>query len=246
MVLQGFAWFLAALALTDSPALFTLSQLTAGLWGGVFLQLVMTFPSGRIISRADRIIVWSGYLLFTVGALPGLLFAGPHELGCDECPDNLLQVSHQPGVANALFAVESALYVVLFAVVLMRLTLRSRRVPALERLQLTPVYVCGLGAFLLVTVATSGAGDAAWSVAFVATALLPFAFLAGLLRSHVAISTTAPRPASSRSRCCSTTRADGRQRRRRKSPRCSTRRSRSSKPASPSCASSPAASTRPR
>jgi len=120
MVLQGFAWFLAALALTDSPALFTLSQLTGGLWGGVFLQLVMTFPSGRITSRADRIIVWSGYLLFTVGALPGLLFAGPHELGCDECPDNLLQVSHQPGVANALFAVESALYVVLFAVVLVR------------------------------------------------------------------------------------------------------------------------------
>ena len=33
-----------------------------------------------------------------------------------------------------------------------------------------------------------------------------------------AISTTAPRPASSRSRCCSTTRADGRQRRRTKSP----------------------------
>jgi len=128
MVLQGFAWFLAALALTDSPALFTLSQLTGGLWGGVFLQLVMTFPSGRITSRADRVIVWSGYLLFTVGALPGLLFAGPHELGCDECPDNLLQVSHQPGVANALFAVESALYVVLFAVVLVRLTLRSRRV----------------------------------------------------------------------------------------------------------------------
>ena len=42
------------------------------------------------------------------------------------------------------------------------------------------------GAFLLVTVATSGAGDAAWSIAFVANALLPFAFLAGLLRSHVA------------------------------------------------------------
>ena len=184
MVLQGFAWFLAALALTDSPTLFTLSQIAGGLWGGVFLQLVMTFPSGRITSRADRAIVWSGYLLFTLGALPALLFAGPRELGCDECPDNLLQVSHQPGVANALSGVESALYVALFAVVLVRLTLRSRRVPALERLQLTPVYVCGLGAFLLVTVATSGAGDAAWSIAFVATALLPFAFLAGLLRSH--------------------------------------------------------------
>ena len=186
MVLQGFAWFLPALALTDSPALFTLSQLAGGLWGGVFLQLVMTFPSGRITSRADRVIVWSGYLLFTLGALPALLFAAPHDLGCDECPDNLLQVSHQPDVANPLLGVQAALYVALFLVVLVRLALRWRRAAELERLQLTPVYVCGLGAFLLVTVATSGAGDAAWSVAFVATALLPFAFLVGLLRSHVA------------------------------------------------------------
>jgi signal transduction histidine kinase len=40
--------------------------------------------------------------------------------------------------------------------------------------------------FLLVTVAVSGGGDSAIWPAFVATALLPFAFLGGLLRSHVA------------------------------------------------------------
>jgi signal transduction histidine kinase len=39
---------------------------------------------------------------------------------------------------------------------------------------------------LLVTTAPAGAGDAAWWPAFIATALLPFAFLGGLLRSHVA------------------------------------------------------------
>jgi signal transduction histidine kinase len=186
MVLQGFAWFLAALTLTNSPALYTLAQLAGGLWGGVFLHLVMTFPSGRIASRADRAIVWSGYLLFTFGEAPALLFAGPHELNCDECPDNLLQVSHQPDVANALFGVLAVLYAALFLIVLVRLSLRWRRTPTLERLQLTPVYVCGLLTFLLVTAGTSGAGDAAWSVAIVATALLPFAFLVGLLRSHIA------------------------------------------------------------
>jgi signal transduction histidine kinase len=37
-----------------------------------------------------------------------------------------------------------------------------------------------------VTVGTAGAGDAASWAAVTATALLPFAFLAGLLRSHVA------------------------------------------------------------
>jgi hypothetical protein len=55
----------------------------------------------------------------------------------------------------------------------------------LERLQLTPVYACALLTFLLVTAARGGAGDAAWWAAFISTALLPFAFLGGLLRSHV-------------------------------------------------------------
>ena len=40
-------------------------------------------------------------------------------------------------------------FVVLFVIVLVRLTLRWRRSGQLERLQLTPVYVCGLLTFLL-------------------------------------------------------------------------------------------------
>ena len=47
------------------------------------------------------------------------------------------------------------------------------------------MYVCALLTFLLVTVAQAGAGDTAWWPAFVSTALMPFAFLGGLLRSHV-------------------------------------------------------------
>jgi signal transduction histidine kinase len=186
MVLQGFAFLGAALSVTDVPLLYTASLIAGGLWGGVFLHIVMTFPSGRLRSRADRVIVWSGYLLFTVGSLPADLFAGPHELGCDDCPENLLLVHHDADVANVLLGVQATLYAVLFVVVLVRLVLRWRRTPTLERLQLTPVYACALLAFLLVTAATGGAGDVAWSLAFVATALLPFAFLAGLLRSHVA------------------------------------------------------------
>jgi signal transduction histidine kinase len=186
MVLQGFAWLLSALALTDSAPVYSLSLVAGGLWGGVFLQLVMSFPSGRLAPGLDRAIVWSGYLIFTVATVPAMFFAGPHELGCDECPENVLLVHHDPGLANALLGAQGALYVALFVIVLVRLGRRWRRTPTLERLQLTPVYVCGLLAFLLVTVATAGAGNVAWSFAFTATALLPFAFLAGLLRSHVA------------------------------------------------------------
>jgi signal transduction histidine kinase len=60
-----------------------------------------------------------------------------------------------------------------------------RAAAPLERLQLTPVYTCALFTFLLVTVAQAGVGDAAWWAAFISTGLMPFAFLGGLLRSHV-------------------------------------------------------------
>jgi signal transduction histidine kinase len=186
MVLLGFAWFVSAFGLTNSPLLYTIGQITGGLWGGVFLQLEMTFPSGRLGRGADRAIVVAGYLIFTVASLPAVLVATPHDLGCDDCPDNLLLVHHNHTLASIALALQALLYIALFVIVVVRLSRRWRHTSPLERLQLTPVYSCGLLAFLLVTVATAGAGDAAWWPAFIATAILPFAFLAGLLRSHVA------------------------------------------------------------
>jgi signal transduction histidine kinase len=146
----------------------------------------MSFPSGRLAPGRDRVIVVAGYLIFTVASIPAMLFAGPHELGCDDCPANVLLIRRDPDLANAALAVETLLYVVLFAIVLVRLTLRWRRTGPLERLQLTPVYVSGLLTFLLSTASNAGAGDAVAWASYAATAMLPFAFLAGLLRTHVA------------------------------------------------------------
>jgi signal transduction histidine kinase len=186
MVYMGFAWFLTALALVSSPGLYTLSLVVGGLWGGVFLHLVLSFPSGRLAPGWDRRLAVAGYVIFTVGSVPALLFASPHELGCDECPANVLLIRENTDLANAAQAFESLLYAALFVIVLVRLTLRSRHTPTVERLQLTPVYVSGLLTFLLVTAATAGAGEPTRWIAFAASALLPLAFLAGLLRSRVA------------------------------------------------------------
>jgi signal transduction histidine kinase len=186
MVLQGFAWFVSVLSLANSAALYSLGLVLGGLWGGVFLHLVLSFPSGRLARGLDRVLAWAGYLIFTVATVPAMPFAGPHEFGCDDCPTNVLLIRRDPDLADAALALQAALYAALFVVVLVRLALRWRRTAPLERLQLTPVYACGLLAFLLVTAAQVGAGDAAWWIAFGFTALLPFAFLGGLLRVHVA------------------------------------------------------------
>ena len=186
MILLGFAWFLAVLGLANAALPYTLGQILGGLWGAVFLQLVVTFPSGYLSDARDRTIVVAGYVIFTVASVPALLFAAPHELGCDECPANVLLVDRDATLARIALALQALLYLVLFAIVLVRLTRRWRRTSPLERLQLTPVYASGLLTFLLVTAGQAGAGDVASWAAFAATAMLPLGFLAGLLRSHVA------------------------------------------------------------
>ena len=76
------------------------------------------------------------------------------------------------------------LYAALFVVVLARACRIWLATGTFERLQLTPVYVFSLLTFLLVTLDSAGVGEA-WWVAVGSTALMPFAYLGGLLRSHV-------------------------------------------------------------
>jgi signal transduction histidine kinase len=185
MILLGFAWFLFTLDAANSRLVYTFAQVAGGLWGALFLHLGLSFPTGRLRSRLDRVLVGAGYVVFPFASVPALLFGDPEQLGCGDCPENLLLVRSDDALAAFFTAFGALLYFVLFVIVLTRAIGLWRRTGPFERLQLTPVYVCSLLTFLLVTVARAGAGDAAWWAAFVATGLLPLAFLGGLLRSHV-------------------------------------------------------------
>ncbi len=184
MVLLGFAWFLFTLNAANAPLVYTFGAVAGGLWGGVFLHIGLGFPSGRLRSRLDRALVIAGYVIFPLAPVPTMLFGAPQGLGCG-CPANLLLIRRDDDLEKIALAFGALLYVVLFVIVLARALLRWLRTGPLERIQLTPVYSCALLAFLLVTVARAGAGDVAWWAAFITTGLMPFAFLGGLLRSHV-------------------------------------------------------------
>ena len=71
MVLLGFAWFNSTLVNADSELVHDYATVTAGLWGGVFLHLGISFPDGRLQSRGDRAIVLAGYVIFPLAFLPG-------------------------------------------------------------------------------------------------------------------------------------------------------------------------------
>jgi signal transduction histidine kinase len=185
MVLLGFAWFLYVLEASNSSLLYTASLVAGGLWGGVFLHLGLSFPSGHLESTRDRALAVAGYVVIPFAWAPALLFAGPDQLDCRDCPSNLILVEPRDDLWRAGNGVAAFLYFVLFVVVLVRSIRLLRGAGRLERQQLTPVYVCALLTFALVTIARAGAGDVAWWAAIGFTSLTPVAFLGGLLRSHV-------------------------------------------------------------
>src|SRR3954454_17155262 len=85
MVLLGFAWFVFTLDAANSPSVYTFALVAGGLWGGVFVHLGLSFPSGRLADGLDRALVIAGYVVFPLAFVPALLFAGPAELGCPDC-----------------------------------------------------------------------------------------------------------------------------------------------------------------
>ena len=186
MIALGFAWLLSTLEAANAPLPYTVALVAGGLWGSVFLHIGVSFPTGRLSDPSARRLAIAGYFVFPLAGVPALLFAGPHDLGCDDCPTNLLLVHRDADAAAVRDGLRRAA---------LPRALRHRagvggaamagHARRIARLQLTPVYVFSLLTFLLVTVARAGAGDAALWPAFISTLLMPFAFLGGLLRSRL-------------------------------------------------------------
>jgi signal transduction histidine kinase len=187
MVLLGFAWLSSTLESANSPLLYTYGLTLGGLWGSFFLHLGMSFPTGRLRNRFDRGVVIAGYVIFPLAFVPGLLFSGPQELDCANCPTNLLLIERDEDLANLGMALGGALYGSLFVVALVRAAQIWRASGPFVRLQLTPVYISALFTFLLVTIARAGAGETAFWAAFISAWLTPFAFLGGLLRRRISV-----------------------------------------------------------
>jgi signal transduction histidine kinase len=185
LVALGFAWLLSTLESSNSALLYTIGLTAGALWGSFFLHLGMTFPSGEIDTRLDRAIVVAGYFVFPLAFVPALLFAGPQELDCPNCPTNLLLIRQDEDLASVLLALGPVLYGSLFLIVVVRAAQRWREADPFLRLQRTPVYITALLTFLLVTVARAGGGEAAYWAAFISAWLTPFAFIGGLLRSTI-------------------------------------------------------------
>jgi signal transduction histidine kinase len=193
MAATGFAWLLAAVGFSDLPLLFTIGQLFGAFFFAVVLHLLLAFPSGRLQSVAERRIVWATYVLTSVGVGTLWLFADPKQLDCDGCPDNVVLVHANESLVTTLSAILNIVGALLVTAALVVLVKRWRRATEAQRRFLVPVYSAGMAVLLLLVVLVvlqagglhSNALDVLWVISMVPFALVPFLFLATLVRARM-------------------------------------------------------------
>jgi PAS domain S-box-containing protein len=192
MVGVGFVWFLTALTASNASVPYTLGAAVGAVPLAVFVHLLFAFPNGHLESRAERILVASGYPIALLANLTSLLVDSTPTDDCSNCPSNAFLIAANDTIANALTVFWNCIggaFMIVAAVLLVR---RWRASTAPARRILVPVYVGGLASVLLLAVGFSlsqlsgGAGDAVVTVGLIAFMSVPFLFLAGLLRTRLA------------------------------------------------------------
>jgi len=189
LTVAGLVWLLARVLVSAGPhpVLFSAGLVLVLLPIAFLAHLAVAFPSGRVASTFERLVVVSSYVVI----ISGVAFLDLS--GCEECPRNLLAVGAQEGVGRSLrFAILVSTLVTIgaFSAVLVdhwrRGTGTARRVLA-PVLPTALLYAAVSAANLLAELgAPVGLGrEWAW-VERVAIMVVPVAFLGGLLRSRLA------------------------------------------------------------
>ena len=191
MTAVGFAWLLASLSSSSEPLLHTVGLLTRTSWGGFLVHMMLAFPSGRLQTGTERAIVAAGYLMTTVLHAAPVVLTADNRRHCD-CAGNLALVDSQPDLAQVLYTVELVAVVAVVALACAVLVRRWATASPPQRRAFAPVLGAGgaTGALVALSAAAEsvdldGLSDAVDWAYLAAFASVPFAFLAGLLRSRL-------------------------------------------------------------
>ncbi len=187
MVIVGALVGLTGFQFFDTPALLGLGLAVDTLSGSVLIHLLLAFPSGRVEGRWSRRVVGFGYVA-GFAQFPGLLFTSCDE-GCN-IDENPWMLADMPAL-SLIFGLIQA-FSLLFAVVggVIVLLYRWRTSTRTQRRGLEPVLLLGasilaLGLGLVVAnIAGGSARDVFQILFFGAFALVPWAFLLGLMRTR--------------------------------------------------------------
>jgi PAS domain S-box-containing protein len=199
LVLAGVLWSPTMLAESSESVLYSIGRVSAWVAELVLIYLVLAFPSGRLVSRADRLlfraavgVVLALFLpLAVVGEYPE---PNPWASCGTQCPDNAFMLpSSEPGFVGAVLApIAQAAALLVFAAVALQLLRRLLRGTSLMRVELVPVLaaaalrMAAAVAFLVARAANpeSELTELLGLVALLGVPAVSVGFLIGLVRSR--------------------------------------------------------------
>ena len=187
MTLLGFAWTLAGLPAADAPLVFTAGIVLGSLWGPVLAHALLGFPSGRLATRGQRVLVVAAYVVVPLAPVPAMLFTRSDDLmDCvGPCPENLLLVRPDARLGDALLAAGSLAVMALALIAVGLLAVKWRAAGPAERRGLAPLIAVGGAVLLCVVLNAATESPVLEWLTFVAFAVTPFAFVGGLARTDV-------------------------------------------------------------
>jgi PAS domain S-box-containing protein len=192
----GYLWFLGALTESNNDWVFTIGALLGQLALGAFAHLLLAFPEGRLARTRDRVVVGATYALVVGATLAiGLVDETP-DSSCESCRSTVAIADSELAQSIVQWTFNLAA-LVLLAVLLWIVVGRYLRATTALRRVLGPVLAAGsltLVALVLQVVVGTFSDRAADPLGYVFLAtfgMVPFAFLAGVLRSRLARSAVA-------------------------------------------------------
>src|SRR5262245_1985013 len=193
MTSVGFAYFLAGVTESNNSTVFTIASYVAPLYLVLVIQMVLAFPTGRLETLGQRAVVIAGYLVVFLVRLPFFLLGGDVAAGLDDPRlHNVLALTDQPDLADVFDYTASFIAVVLLIATIVLLIRKRDAASQPQRRALAPMLWTGVVLVVLLGISfvldalgvSSSVVNAVGVVALVAFAVLPFAFLAGLVRSR--------------------------------------------------------------
>jgi signal transduction histidine kinase len=190
-VFIGFAWFVTFLADSDDPLLFTFGTALENIYLLGFVYLVLSFPSGRLHGRLERVLFVSAITLTIVVEVAWLLFADS-TVFCSDCPENALQIVPNDDLAEGILQGQRVAGLVFSLFTAGLLFNRWRRASAPQRRAVSPLLWTGGAMFgaLAISIANDIVGEPlsplpTWIRSFVFAAI-PVAVLAVMLQRRLA------------------------------------------------------------
>ena len=190
----GFAWLLQGLATSNDSVVFSIGILSRPLAYALLVHLLLAFPSGRLETRAQRWLTALVYFDVTVLQLASFVFQDTTAsyANCTACPTNPILISASQTLYGLTTGLQGACALIALVGLVAVLYRRWRRNAPGQRRVLAPILsVGGLALFFVVVATLAGSSgsstisDGAFIAALTVLALIPFAFLVGLLRSRL-------------------------------------------------------------